>query len=140
MQLETAFQNPQLCHSLLDRLNRALEGRTMRFMEVCGTHTVAIFQSGLRSLLPKSVTHLSGPGCPVCVTHDAEVAAFLELAGRDRVIIATFGDLLTKPLVKGGLDLGTLNASLISLTLMVLMIIISQRKHTRELPSIENKS
>ena len=77
MQLETAFQNPQLCHSLLDRLNRALDGRSMRFMEVCGTHTVAIFQSGLRSLLPSSVTHLSGPGCPVCVTHDAEVAAVL---------------------------------------------------------------
>jgi uncharacterized membrane-anchored protein len=47
---------------------------------------------------------------------------------------ATFGDLLTKPLAKGGLDLGTLNASLISLALMVLMIVISQRKHSRELP------
>jgi len=47
---------------------------------------------------------------------------------------ATFGDLLTKSLAKGGLDLGTLNASLISLALMVLMIIISQRKHSRELP------
>ncbi|MDR6462203.1 hypothetical protein [Chryseobacterium sediminis] len=47
---------------------------------------------------------------------------------------ATFGDLLTKPLAKGGLDLGTLNASLISLALMVLMIIISQRKHSRESP------
>ena len=104
MQLETAFQNPQLCHSLLDRLNRALDGRSMRFMEVCGTHTVAIFQSGLRSLLPSSVTHLSGPGCPVCVTHDAEVAAFLDLAGRDRVIIATFGDLLRVP-GPGGLTL-----------------------------------
>ena len=66
-------------------------------MEVCGTHTVSIFQSGLRSLLPKEVTHLSGPGCPVCVTHDAEVAAFLDLAGRDGVIIATFGDLLRVP-------------------------------------------
>ena len=94
MQLENAFQDPQLCHSLLDRLNRALDGRPMRFMEVCGTHTVAIFQSGLRSLLPSAVAHLSGPGCPVCVTHDAEVAAFLDLAGRDRVIVATFGDLL----------------------------------------------
>ena len=104
MQLETAFQNPQLCHSLLDRLNRALDGRSMRFMEVCGTHTVAIFQSGLRSLLPSSVTHLSGPGCPVCVTHDAEVAAFLDLAGRDRVILATFGDLLRVP-GPGGLTL-----------------------------------
>ena len=64
-------------------------------MEVCGTHTVSIFQSGLRSLLPKEVTHLSGPGCPVCVTHDAEVAAFLDLAGRDGVIIATV-DLLPR--------------------------------------------
>ncbi|OXS30272.1 MAG: hydrogenase formation protein HypD [Desulfovibrio sp. MES5] len=97
MQLEQAFQDPQLCRGLLDRLNRALDGRSMRFMEVCGTHTVAIFQSGLRSLLPDTVAHLSGPGCPVCVTHDAEVAAFLDLAERDRVIIATFGDLLRVP-------------------------------------------
>lgn len=97
MQLEQAFQDPQLCRGLLDRLNRALDGRSMRFMEVCGTHTVAIFQSGLRSLLPDTVAHLSGPGCPVCVTHDAEVAAFLNLAERDRVIIATFGDLLRVP-------------------------------------------
>lgn len=97
MQMETAFQDPQLCRNLLDRLKRALDGRDMRFMEVCGTHTVAIFQSGLRSLLPKTVTHLSGPGCPVCVTHDAEVAAFLDLAGRDNIILATFGDLLRVP-------------------------------------------
>lgn len=47
---------------------------------------------------------------------------------------ATFGDLLTKPLAKGGLDLGTLNASLISLSLMIVMIFISQRKQNRELP------
>lgn len=97
MQLEQAFQDPQLCRGLLDRLNRALDGRSMRFMEVCGTHTVSIFQSGLRSLLPDTVAHLSGPGCPVCVTHDAEVAAFLDLAERERVIIATFGDLLRVP-------------------------------------------
>lgn len=97
MQLQAAFQDPQLCRALLQRLETALDGRRMRFMEVCGTHTVAIFQSGLRSLLPASVTHLSGPGCPVCVTHDAEVAAFLDLAGRDKVIVATFGDLLRVP-------------------------------------------
>ncbi|MGN0008626.1 MAG: hydrogenase formation protein HypD [Desulfovibrionaceae bacterium] len=92
-----AFTDPALCAPLLERLRRALDGRPLRFMEVCGTHTVSIFQSGLRSLLPPEVTHLSGPGCPVCVTHDAEVAAFLELAKRDRVIIATFGDLLRVP-------------------------------------------
>ena len=94
MSLSSPYQDPALCRALLDRLQTALDGRELRFMEVCGTHTVSIFQSGLRSLLPKEVTHLSGPGCPVCVTHDAEVAAFLDLAGRDGVIIATFGDLL----------------------------------------------
>lgn len=47
---------------------------------------------------------------------------------------ATFGDLLTKPLAKGGLDLGTLNASLISLFLIVVMIFISQRKQNKEIP------
>lgn len=70
-------------------------------MEVCGTHTVAIFQSGLRSLLPDAITHVSGPGCPVCVTHEGEVAAFLELAGKDKVIIATFGDLMRVPGPRG---------------------------------------
>ncbi|PWN71576.1 hypothetical protein C1631_002835 [Chryseobacterium phosphatilyticum] len=44
---------------------------------------------------------------------------------------ATFGDLLTKPLTKGGFDLGTVNASLISLVLMIIMIIISQKKHSQ---------
>lgn len=41
---------------------------------------------------------------------------------------ATFGDLLTKPLDKGGLDLGTLPASLVSLVLMGFLIFISHRK------------
>ncbi|MDO5536192.1 MAG: hydrogenase formation protein HypD [Desulfovibrionaceae bacterium] len=98
--IENAMQDPALCRSLLDRLEKALDAvpnHTMRFMEVCGTHTVSLFQSGLRSLLPAGVVHLSGPGCPVCVTHDSEVAAFLEMARMDRVCIATFGDLIRVP-------------------------------------------
>ncbi|APQ19285.1 COG4705 family protein [Maribacter hydrothermalis] len=41
---------------------------------------------------------------------------------------ATFGDFLTKPLAKGGLDLGTLNASLVALICMMLLIVLSHRK------------
>jgi uncharacterized membrane-anchored protein len=41
---------------------------------------------------------------------------------------ATFGDFLTKPVVKGGLDLGTLNASIVSIILMLILIILSHRK------------
>lgn len=96
-QLEAAAHDPVLCKELLRRLEKALDGREMRFMEVCGTHTVAIFQSGLRSLLPANVRHLSGPGCPVCVTHESDVAMLLDLADMPDIIIATFGDLLRVP-------------------------------------------
>lgn len=90
------FRDPDICKGLLESINK-LATEEYRFMEVCGTHTVAIFQSGLRSLLPKTIVHLSGPGCPVCVTHESEVNAFIELAGKDGVIIATFGDLMRVP-------------------------------------------
>lgn len=40
---------------------------------------------------------------------------------------ATFGDFLTKPLDKGGLHLGTLNASLISIGVMILLLFIAHR-------------
>lgn len=103
-----AFRDPALCRSLLARLV-AEATEPFRFMEVCGTHTVAIFQSGLRGLLPKTVTHVTGPGCPVCVTHESEVAAFLDLAGRDGVILATFGDLMRVP-GPGGRTLKTAKA------------------------------
>ena len=90
------LHDPELCRALLQRLHSLLD-RPLRFMEVCGTHTVSIFRGGLRSLLPESVTHLTGPGCPVCVTHDREVAAILKLAERPDVIVATFGDLIRVP-------------------------------------------
>ncbi|MHC1711174.1 MAG: hydrogenase formation protein HypD [Solidesulfovibrio sp.] len=95
-----AFKDPKLCRALLERLT-AEATEPFRFMEVCGTHTVSIFHSGLRSLLPKTITHVTGPGCPVCVTHESEVATFLDLAGRDDVILATFGDLMRVPGPKG---------------------------------------
>lgn len=90
------LRDPQLCRAQLRRLDAVLD-RPLRFMEVCGTHTVSIFRSGLRHLLPAQVTHISGPGCPVCVTHDSEIAALLQLARMPEVILATFGDLLRVP-------------------------------------------
>lgn len=95
--LTKAGNNAAVCGALLAKLEQILAGRKLRFMEVCGTHTVAIFQSGLRSLLPASITHISGPGCPVCVTHESEIAMCMEAATREGVILATFGDLLRVP-------------------------------------------
>lgn len=99
--IDAAGHDPAVCRALLERLERTLAGRQLRFMEVCGTHTVAIFQSGLRSLLPRNIIHLSGPGCPVCVTHESEIALCMDLAACENVILATFGDLLRVPTGNG---------------------------------------
>jgi hydrogenase expression/formation protein HypD len=79
---------------------RELAGRVRRdvtFMEVCGTHTMAVSRSGLRDLLPANVKLISGPGCPVCVTDTNYLDAAIELALRPGVIITTFGDLVRVP-------------------------------------------
>lgn len=46
---------------------------------------------------------------------------------------ATFGDFLTKPLSKGGLELGTLPSSLVSIAIMTILIYISRRQHNKSI-------
>jgi hydrogenase expression/formation protein HypD len=66
-------------------------------MEVCGTHTMSIYQYGIRSLLPDTVRLVSGPGCPVCVTPVGYIDKALACAADSVNIIATFGDMLRVP-------------------------------------------
>ena len=75
----------------------ALGDRPMTLMEVCGTHTMAIARSGLKSLLPGNIRLLSGPGCPVCVTPAEVIDGVLELAMEKNVILTTYGDMLRVP-------------------------------------------
>jgi hydrogenase expression/formation protein HypD len=90
------YRDPELSRKIADRV-QGLRGKGVRLMEVCGTHTVAIFRNGIRSLLPKSIALLSGPGCPVCVTPQQEIDAFIKAASVKDVMVATFGDLLRVP-------------------------------------------
>ncbi len=90
------YADPKLCRELADKIAQSLTGR-LRFMEVCGTHTVSIYRFGLRTMLPLTVEHVSGPGCPVCVTHAREVAASIALAAVPKVIVGTFGDMIRVP-------------------------------------------
>jgi hydrogenase expression/formation protein HypD len=77
--------------------NMSAIGRPLRLMEVCGTHTVAIFRHGIRDLLPGGLMLLSGPGCPVCVTSIKDVDTAVELSKRGGVILTTFGDMMRVP-------------------------------------------
>jgi len=72
-------------------------GRPIRLMEVCGTHTVAIFRHGIRDLLPKEIMLLSGPGCPVCVTSIRDIDTVIEISKSSDTIITTFGDMMRVP-------------------------------------------
>lgn len=72
-------------------------GRDVNLMEVCGTHTMVAFRTGLRQLLPANVHMLSGPGCPVCVTDTNYIDAAIALSRSADVILATFGDLMRVP-------------------------------------------
>ena len=69
----------------------------IRLMEVCGTHTMAIARSGIRTMLPENVRLLSGPGCPVCVTPGEVIDSVLELSMRPGVVLATYGDMVRVP-------------------------------------------
>ncbi|MGB9712932.1 MAG: hydrogenase formation protein HypD [Dissulfurimicrobium sp.] len=90
------ISDPDLIKDLALRL-KGLVKRPMKFMEVCGTHTVSISRSGLRSIIPKEIELISGPGCPVCVTAQGDIDAFIETAKIPGITVTTFGDLLKVP-------------------------------------------
>ena len=79
-------------HKLTASINKPI-----KLMEVCGTHTVEIFRHGIRDVIPKNITLLSGPGCPVCVTSVHDVDASIAIAKNPGVIMATFGDMMRVP-------------------------------------------
>jgi len=94
-QLE-AYRDAGLSQALVRQIHR-ISRRPIRLMEVCGTHTVSLFRSGIRSLLPSTISLISGPGCPVCVTDQSDIDAFIALSKIENVTVATFGDLMRVP-------------------------------------------
>jgi hydrogenase expression/formation protein HypD len=81
----------------LSRKIKETSRKPIRLMEICGTHTAAIFRHGIRSLLPETIDLVSGPGCPVCVTATEDIDRSIKLAGEPRVISTTFGDMFRVP-------------------------------------------
>ena len=92
------FRDPRRARALTQLLGTLCEeiARPVSVMHVCGTHEQSIARFGLRSLLPKGLTVLMGPGCPVCVTDMPEVDEAVALA-RQGMIVATFGDMFRIP-------------------------------------------
>ncbi|MDH7602392.1 MAG: hydrogenase formation protein HypD [Armatimonadota bacterium] len=96
MRFSDEFRDESLVREAALRL-REYEGTAATIMEVCGTHTMSAARFGLRSLLPEGISLISGPGCPVCVTDQRDIDAFLAIGGCDGVVLCTFGDMVRVP-------------------------------------------
>jgi hydrogenase expression/formation protein HypD len=77
--------------------------RPWTIMEVCGGQTHSIVRFGIDELLPKEITLVHGPGCPVCVTPVELIDKAIEIASQPEVIFCSFGDMLRVPGTKGDL-------------------------------------
>jgi len=97
------FGDFRLAQGLATQIAR-LSKRPVNLMEVCGSHTAAIFRHGIRDLLPSTIRLLSGPGCPVCVTAASDVDKALAIARTRGVVFATFGDMMRVPGSEGNLQ------------------------------------
>lgn len=71
--------------------------RPWTIMEICGGQTHTIVKSGLEDLLPRNITLVHGPGCPVCVTPIELIDKAVAIAHRPEVIFCSFGDMLRVP-------------------------------------------
>lgn len=90
------YRDAGLARQLADELRRVTT-RPWKIMEVCGGQTHAIVKFGIDELLPKEITLIHGPGCPVCVTPLEIIDQALELAARPDVMFTSFGDMLRVP-------------------------------------------
>ncbi len=91
------FRNAKHAKALARRIAKLTDDRQLTFMEVCGTHTMAIGRFGIRELLPGNIRLISGPGCPVCVTDNHYLDHAIALARMPGSIITTFGDMMRVP-------------------------------------------
>jgi hydrogenase expression/formation protein HypD len=92
-----SFRDEEHITFMLRQIEEFQLDRPVRFMEVCGGHTAAIYRYALHDILPEEIDLISGPGCPVCVTAMEYVDHAMALAALPHVAVTTFGDLVRVP-------------------------------------------
>jgi len=90
------YRSEAMARRYADKI-RAVTTRPWTIMEICGGQTHTIVKFGLEELLPKELTLVHGPGCPVCVTPLEIIDKAIAIASMPDVILASFGDMLRVP-------------------------------------------
>ena len=96
MRFVDEYRSEPAARKLLAAIARSVS-RPHTLMEVCGGQTHTLIQSGIDELLPRSVSVVHGPGCPVCVTPLEMIDRAIAIAGRPGVVLTSFGDMLRVP-------------------------------------------
>lgn len=97
------FRDPDMAKRIAAKINQlATKTGNVKICHVCGTHEWTISHFGIRSLLPKNIEVIAGPGCPVCILPASEVDAAIAIAKKG-VVITCFGDVLRVPGSHGSL-------------------------------------
>ena len=96
MKFISEFRDQKLAETIIKSI-KAQKYPDSNLMEFCGGHTVAIFKSGIRDVIPKNIKMSSGPGCPVCVTSNPDIDKAGAIAKMQDVILTTFGDMMKVP-------------------------------------------
>jgi hydrogenase expression/formation protein HypD len=96
MKFMDEYRDAEAAHRFASEITR-ITTKPWSIMEVCGGQTHAIVKFGIDELLPKQITLIHGPGCPVCVTPLELIDKALEIASRPGVMFCSFGDMLRVP-------------------------------------------
>lgn len=104
--LYDGFRQPNVIKSFAKKIADEAKklDKPLGVMEVCGGHTHTIMKYGLNQLMPKNITFIHGPGCPVCVMPKERIDHAYVLSMQDGVILVTLGDMIKVPGSLGSLQ------------------------------------
>lgn len=96
MKYLSEYRDPELVEHFIKELHK-ITTKPWTLMEICGGQTHSLVKNGILNLLPKHITMVHGPGCPVCVTSVSVIDEAIFLAEQSNVILCSFGDMLRVP-------------------------------------------
>ena len=85
MKYMSEYRDPELAKKYLEEIKKTVS-QPWSIMEVCGGQTHSLVKNGIIDMLPKEVTMIHGPGCPVCVTPLNIIDKAIHLALEENVI------------------------------------------------------
>jgi hydrogenase expression/formation protein HypD len=96
MKYLSEYRDARTVRELLSWISKTVT-RPWTIMEICGGQTHSLVKNGILDLLPKEVTMVHGPGCPVCVTPIDMIDKAVELSLKEGVVLCSFGDMMRVP-------------------------------------------